>query len=32
MNDKLKQVCETFCIAGSYQGYEEIKVGNDNRT
>ena len=32
MNDKLKQVCEAFCIAGSYQGYEEIKVGNVNRT
>lgn len=32
MNDKLKQVCEAFRIAGTYRGYEEIKVGNVNHT
>ncbi len=32
MDTKLKQVCEAFRIAGTYEGYEEIKVGNVNRT
>lgn len=32
MDTKLKQVCKAFRIAGTYEGYEEIKVGNVNRT
>lgn len=32
MNKKLQQVCEAFCIKGTYLGFEEIKVGNVNRT
>lgn len=29
---KLKQVCGEFRIRGEYQSYEEIKVGNVDRT
>ena len=32
MNEKLKKVCEAFRIQGTFQSYEEIKVGNVNRT
>ena len=32
MNDKLQQVCRTFRIEDEYQSYDEIKVGNVNRT
>ena len=28
----LKKVCEAFCIEGEFAGYEQIKVGNINRT
>ena len=29
---KLEQVCKAFRIQGSLQSYEEIKVGNVNKT
>lgn len=32
MNAKLRQVCEAFRIQGTYQPYEEIKMGNVNQT
>ena len=32
MEEKLQQVCQAFCIEGAFQSYEEIKVGNVNRT
>ncbi len=32
MNTRLQQVCKEFRIGGTYQSYEEIKVGNVNRT
>ncbi len=32
LNAKLRQVCEEFRIEGVYESYEEIKVGNVNRT
>ena len=32
MDKELRRVCEAFCIQGTYQSYEEIKVGNVNRT
>ncbi|MEE1200036.1 MAG: aminoglycoside phosphotransferase family protein [Christensenellales bacterium] len=32
LDEKLKHVCHAFCIEGVYQSYEEIKVGNVNRT
>lgn len=32
MDAKLKQVCTAFRITGTYEGYEEIKIGNVNRT
>lgn len=32
MNNKLQQVCNAFCINGDMTSYEEIKVGNVNRT
>lgn len=32
VNDQLQQVCKAFQIKGTYEGYEEIKVGNVNRT
>ncbi|MDD3409196.1 MAG: aminoglycoside phosphotransferase family protein [Eubacteriales bacterium] len=32
MNAKLRQVCEAFRIQGTYQSYEEIKIGNVNQT
>ncbi len=32
MSEKLKQVCDEFRIRGEYQSYDEIKVGNVNRT
>ena len=32
MNAKLQHVCNEFRIEGTYQSYEEIKVGNVNRT
>lgn len=32
MDTKLKQVCDAFCIPGTYQSFEEIKIGNVNRT
>ena len=32
MEEKLQQVCRAFCIEGEFQSYEEIKVGNVNRT
>ena len=32
MDNKLQQVCKAFRIEGEYVGYEEIKVGNVNRT
>lgn len=32
MDEKLKQICEAFCIKGTYLGFDEIKVGNVNRT
>lgn len=32
MDTKLQTVCEAFRIEGTYQSYEEIKVGNVNRT
>ena len=32
MEEKLQQVCQAFCIEGTFQSYEEIKVGNVNRT
>jgi Ser/Thr protein kinase RdoA (MazF antagonist) len=31
-DEKLKQVCEAFRIQGTYQSYEEIKMGNVNQT
>ena len=32
LNEKLQRVCEEFRIEGTYHSYEEIKVGNVNRT
>jgi len=32
MTDKLREVCRAFRIDGEFKGYEEIKVGNVNRT
>lgn len=32
MENKLRQVCDIFCIEGTYVSYEEITVGNVNRT
>lgn len=32
MYDKLARVCRAFRIQGEYRGYEEIKIGNVNRT
>lgn len=32
MNNKLLQVCRAFRVEGELQSYEEIKVGNVNRT
>lgn len=32
MNDKLLQVCRAFCIEGDMVSWEEIKIGNVNRT
>ena len=32
MENKLKQVCKAFNIAGDFISFEEIKVGNVNRT
>ena len=32
LSQKLQQVCEKFCIRGGFQSYEEIKVGNVNKT
>ena len=32
MDGKLRHVCDEFRIEGTYQSYEEIKVGNVNRT
>lgn len=31
-HEKLEQVCKAFRIQGSLQSYEEIKVGNVNKT
>ena len=32
IDKKLAEVCEGFCIQGTYIGYELIQVGNVNRT
>ena len=32
MDKKLQHVCQAFRIEGTYESYEEIKVGNVNRT
>ncbi len=32
MYDKLARICRAFRIQGEYRGYEEIKIGNVNRT
>lgn len=32
INEKLKQVCQWFCIDGAYESYELIQVGNVNQT
>lgn len=32
MEEKLQQVCKAFRIEGTFQSYEEIKVGNVNHT
>lgn len=32
MHQKLQQVCDAFCIQGTFCSYEEIKQGNVNRT
>ena len=32
MDQKLQAVCRSFRIPGTYQSYEEIKVGNVNKT
>lgn len=32
MEQKLREVCDAFRIAGEFLGFEEIKVGNVNRT
>lgn len=32
MDHKLRQVCQVFCVEGSYVSYEEITVGHINRT
>lgn len=32
IEQKLQEVCQRFCIRGEYQSYEEIKVGNVNKT
>jgi len=32
INEKLKEICELFCIEGTYVGYEMIQVGNVNKT
>ncbi len=32
MNRKLEEVCRSFCINGTFAGYETIQVGNVNQT
>lgn len=32
LHDKLAEVCRAFRIKGTYLGYEEVKIGNVNRT
>ena len=32
LNKKLQEVCDLFCIKGTYVGYETICVGNVNKT
>ena len=32
IDQELRQVCEAFRIQGAFQSFEEIKVGNVNRT
>ena len=32
LQEKLQQVCKEFCIRGEFRSYEEIKVGNVNKT
>ena len=32
MKDTLRKVCEIFCIEGTFDSYEEITIGNINRT
>ena len=32
IEQELRQVCETFRIQGTFQSFEEIKVGNVNHT
>ena len=32
LDQKLQKVCEQFCIEGTYLSYEEIKIGNVNKT
>ena len=32
MEQKLKQICDLFCIEGTWAGWQEITVGNVNRT
>lgn len=29
---KLQEICDIFCISGTFKSYEEIKLGNINRT
>ncbi len=29
---KLQEICDIFCISGEFKSYEEIKLGNINRT
>ncbi len=29
---KLQEICEIFCISGTFKSYEEIKLGNINKT
>lgn len=31
-NEKIRRVCEQFLLPGKFQGYDEIKMGNVNRT
>lgn len=32
LSEKLREICELFCIQGTFLGYETIRVGNVNKT